>query len=185
MADEHDNLIGPGDGLTVNRDDFRLESLEDEIRVDGLCRGILARFYRQLLAEGVTPERATLLASGADYFVRDFVVGFKGRSPFDERPGVVRQFAGNWYIVNSLEPYIGELSGHLDGIRSFYRFLGSRDLISPAFLAEIEQECSEAEYYRGRIDSFWEISGDGYGAWERECTLKDREAQPPRRGMER
>jgi hypothetical protein len=174
MAAENDTLIEPEEELLFNPDDFRLESLEDELRVDGLCQKMLGLFYSRLLAEGVPPERATLLASGADYYVRDFLVGFKARSPFDERPGIVRQFAGNWYIVNTMEPDINEIYGHLAGIRSFYCFLGLRNLVSPGFLAEIEQECSETEYYQGRIDSFWEIKGDGYGSWERECTLKDR-----------
>jgi hypothetical protein len=159
--------------LTVNKDDFRLGTLEDELRVDNLCKKILRRFYFQLLEDGETPEKATFLANGADYFVRDFVVGYKERSIFDERPGIVRQFAGNWYIVATLEPDIAELSGHLDGIRMFYRFLRSSALIAPDYLAEIEKECLDTDYYAGRIASFWEIKGDGYVAWERECTLKE------------
>jgi hypothetical protein len=174
MADLNDNSIESEAELAFNRDDFRLESLEDELRVDGLCKKMLGRFYCRLLAEGMSPEQATLLANGADYFVRDFLVGFKQRSPLDERPGIVRQFAGNWYIVNTLEPVIGEISGYLAGIRAIYRFLRSRNLISPAFLEEIERECSETDYYASRINSFWAITGDGYGSWERECTMKDR-----------
>lgn len=167
---------GPGElegELVVNKDDFRLETLDDELRVDGLCRKILRRFYFQLLEDGVTPDRATMLASSADYFVRDFIVGYRQRSPFDESPGIVRRFAGNWYIVNTLEPDIGELSRHLDGVRAFYRFLQALDLISASNLAEIETECSAVDFYESRIASFWEITGDGYFAWERECSLKE------------
>jgi len=159
--------------LVINRDDFRLETLEDELRVDNLCQKILRRFYFQLLEDGVTPEKATSLASGADYFVRDFVVGFRQRSIFDEGPGIVRQFAGNWYIVNTLEPNIHQLSGHLEGIRAFFRFLQSRDLISAEYFQVIGKECADTDYYERRIDSFWEIEGDGYFAWKRECALKD------------
>ena len=159
--------------LTVNKDDFRLGTLEDELRVDNLCQKILRRFYFQLLADGVSPERATFLANGADYFVRDFIVGYKARSLFDETHGIVRQFAGNWFIVNTLEPNVTRLSGHLDGVRAFYRFLRSHDLISAEYLSEIEKECLDTAYYESRINSFWEIKGDGYFAWERECTLKE------------
>ena len=159
--------------LRVNKDDFRLENLADELRVDDLCKTILRHFYFQLMEDGDSPERATLLANGADYFVRDFVVGFKQRNLFDEKPGIVRQFAGNWYIVTTLEPNISEISGHLDGIREFYRFLRSRDLISSGYLDEIEKECADTDFYESRIASFWDIKGDGYFAWERECTLKE------------
>ncbi len=159
--------------LVVNKDDFRLGSLEDELRVDGLCQKLLMRFYFQLLEDGISPDQATFLASSADYFIRDFVVAIRERNIFDEHPGLVRQFAGNWYIVNTLEPNMPELSRHLEGIRAFYRFLRSRDLISAPYLGLIERECDDRDYYAGRIDSFWAITGDGYLAWERECTLKD------------
>ena len=173
MTKEHDGIIGPEGELSISRDDFRVESLEDELRVDEICRNILRRFYDRLLADGLTPEKATFLAGGADYFVRDFVVGYKQRNLLDEKPGIVRQFAGNWYIVNTLEPDIAELAGYLDGVGSFYRFLRSGDFVSARFMDEIEQECADREYYARRIDSFWEITGDGYFAWERECTLKE------------
>lgn len=158
--------------LTVDKDEFGLGTLEDELRVDELCKKMLMYFYFQLIEEGASPEQATLLANSADYYVRDFVVGCRQRNLFDEKPGIVRQFAGNWYIVNTLEPSIDELAVHLDGIRAIYRFLRSRDLITAEFLRQIETECADTDFYAGRIASFWEIKGDGYGAWERECTLK-------------
>jgi len=173
MTGEMDYRGEPGGELIVEKDDFRLGTLEDELRVDRLCREILMRFYFQLMEDGATPERATFLAGGADYFTRDFVVGFRQRSIFDERPGIVRQFAGNWYIVTTLEPDIAQLSGHLEGIREFYRFLRSHGLVSGEFLRQIEQECADTDFYAGRISSFWDITGDGYYAWEQEFTLKD------------
>jgi hypothetical protein len=173
MSEKNCNDGEPAGELVVNKDDFSLGTLEDELRVDGLCRKLLERFYCRLQEEGYSPEKATLLANSADYFVRDFVVAIKGRNLFDERPGLVRQFAGNWYIVNTLEPDIAELSRHLEGAAAFYRFLRHHALISAAYLDRIEQECADTQYYAGRIESFWEIRGDGYFAWERECTLKD------------
>lgn len=158
--------------LTINKHDFRLGTLDDELRVDGLCKELLMHFYSQLLEEGVSADKATLLANGADYFLRDFVVAIKERNLFDEQAGLVRQFAGNWYIMNTLEPNIGELSGYLEGIKSFYRFLRDCDLISSGYLDEIEKECIDTDFYESRIASFWDIKGDGYVAWERECTLK-------------
>ena len=103
--------------LTVDKDEFGLGTLEDELRVDELCKKMLMYFYFQLLEDGSTPEQATLLANSADYYVRDFVVAIRQRNLFEERPGIVRQFAGNWYIANTLEPDFAELAGHLDGIR--------------------------------------------------------------------
>ena len=167
MSEEHRPEI------EFEHDDFDFTTLEDELRVDELYGKILRRFYLQLLEEEVTPEKATILANGADYFVRDFIVGYMQRSLFDEMPGIVRRFAGNWYIVNTLDPAVAQLAGHLEGVRTFCRFLRSHDLISAEYLSEVEKESSDIDFYAGRIDSFWAIKGDGYFAWERECTLKD------------
>ncbi len=159
--------------LKVDKRDFLSTTLEDELRVDKLCGDLLHRFYCESMEAGLSPEAATALAGAADYFVRDFVVSIKMRSIFDERPGLVRQFAGNWYIVNTMEPLAAEIEGFLAGIKGFYRFLHGHQLISLKFLQAIEAACAQLDYYSGRIDSFWEISGDGYLAWEKECSLKD------------
>ena len=161
------------DVLKVDKRDFTPTTLEDEVRVDKLCSDLLHRFYMELQETGMSPEEATALAGAADYFIRDFVVSIKGRSIFEERPGIVRQFAGNWYIVNTMEPLATEIEGYLAGVREFYRFLYGHQLITLKFLQAIESECSQLEYYAGRIESFWDIVGDGYRAWEQECTLKD------------
>jgi hypothetical protein len=154
------------------RDDFQLRSLGDELRVDRLCQVLLRRYYEQLLQDGMAPEEATRWASGADYYLRDFVVDNRRMSVFDERPGVVRRFAGNWYIVNTIEPRLPELMATLQGVAGFYRFLQAHGLISAAYLTQVEAECGDNDYYAGRIASFWAITGDGYLAWERECGLK-------------
>ena len=161
------------DVLKVDKREFVPATLEDEVRVDKLCSDLLHRFYNESMAAGLSPEEATALASSADYFIRDFVVSIKNRSIFEETPGIVRQFAGNWYIVNTLEPNAGEIEKYLTGIREFYRFLYGHQLISLKFLQAIEAECADLDYYVGRIDSFWNITGDGYFAWEKECTLKE------------
>jgi hypothetical protein len=161
------------ENLRIDKDAFDLGTLEDELRVDRLCKDLLLRFYEDNCAQGIDPAEATALASSADYFIRDFVVAIKQRNIFDEQPGLVRQFAGNWYIVNTLEPNPAEIDRHLLGIRAFYRFLHGHGLISLHYLQGIERECEELTYYASRIDSFWDIKGDGFLAWERECTLKD------------
>jgi hypothetical protein len=159
--------------IRVDKKAFEPGTLEDELRVDQLCKELLLRFYRELCAQGVADGEATILASGADYFIRDFVVSIKQRSIFNERPGMVRQFAGNWYIVNTPEPNKPEICRYLRGILEFYRFLYGHELISLPYLRTIEKECADLPYYESRIDSFWAIQGDGYGVWERECSLKD------------
>jgi hypothetical protein len=156
----------------IDKSGFTPGTPEDDLRIDRLCKELLRSFYDRLLTEGLSPEEATALANGADYFVRDFVVDFKALNLFAEQPGIVRQFAGNWYIINTLEPEIRQLARHLRGIKAFYRFLRDRQLIPEGFLKIIEQECDELPFYESRIDSFWEIKGDGYLAWERECSLK-------------
>jgi hypothetical protein len=119
---------------------------------------------------------ATILANGADFFIRDFVVDQLGLNLFDEPPGIVRQFAGNWYIVTTVEPAAAELQDQLRGIAEFYRYLRRRGLISAGYLAAVENECADIDYYERRIESFWQISGEGYSAWERECSLKNSRA---------
>jgi hypothetical protein len=159
--------------MRINKEAFTPVALEDYLRVDNLCRELLLRFYEEIQVEGVSPQEATALASGADYFILNFLVDFKGYNLFDERPGIVRQFAGNWYIVNTLEPDIAHLGPHLRGIAAFYRFLYDHRLISAGYLQEIETECGDLAYYESRIESFWAIEDDGFLSWERECTLKE------------
>lgn len=153
--------------------DFEIANLEDELRVDALCRELLLTFYHERVGTGLDENDATLLANSADYFVRDFLIGARQLNPLSIGGGVVRRFAGNWYIINTLEPSIEELAVHLDGIREFYRFLAGHDAIGAAALAEIEQDCADRAFYAQRIEAFWNIAGDGYYAWEAGCTLKN------------
>lgn len=173
MTNEKRSETAPVEDLAIDKDAFTPGSLEDDLRVDLLCKHLLQHFYGRLQADGLSPEEATELANSADYFLRDFLVDIKGLNLFDEKSGVVRQFAGNWYIVNTLEPDIRELARHLRGIKAFYRYLRDRELISAGYLENIERECDDLSFYEGRIESFWAISGDGYLAWERECSLKE------------
>lgn len=158
--------------LCIETADFEVVTPEDEVRVDQLCQDLLMQFYNQLLEDGIEPAQATVLAGSADYYLRDYLVSIRGKNLFKPQPGTIRQFAGNWYIVSTLEPNMPEVTRHLEGIREFYRFLCRRGLIDAEFLETVEQECADFEYYAGRIESFWNITGDGYDCWERECSLK-------------
>jgi hypothetical protein len=153
--------------------DYEIATLEDELRVDALCRELLLAFYSDRLGAGIDEHEATLLANSADYFIRDFLIGARQLNILEPGSGVVRKFAGNWYIVNTLEPDSSELEAHLKGICEFYRFLAAHQAITAAAFREIESECQDSGYYRQRIDSFWDIKGDGYFAWEEECSLKN------------
>jgi hypothetical protein len=154
--------------------DFDIATLEDELRVDALCRELLLAFYSERQAAGLDEHAATLLANSADYFIRDYLIGVRQLNILEIAAGEVRKFAGNWYIVNNLEPDMGELAAHLRGISAFYFFLAANQAITADTLAEIEKECLDSDYYRQRIDSFWDIKGDGYYAWADECPLKNR-----------
>lgn len=152
--------------------DFDIATLEDELRVDALCRELLLAFYHERIAAGMDEHAATLLANSADYFVRDYLIGARQMNVLETAGGDVRRFAGNWYIVNTLEPDINELEGHLRGIREFFRFLAGQQAITPVALAAIENDCLDPIFYRQRIDSFLAIEGDGYYVWESACSLK-------------
>lgn len=157
---------------TLNTADFDITTPEDEVNADRLCQDLLLQFYNRLLQEGVSPEQASAFAGSADYYLRDYLVSIRQKNLFQQEEGLIRQFAGNWYIVSTMEPNVKELANHLDGIMEFYRYLARRELIDIKFLENVEQECSDLSYYDGRIESFWNISGDGYACWEKECSLK-------------
>jgi hypothetical protein len=158
--------------MKLTKSDFQIGTLEDELRVDGLCRELLMTFYHERIASGVSEHDATLLANSADLFLRDYLIGVRQLNLLESDPDVVRKFAGNWYIVNTMEPVIEEIAAHLAGIREFYLFLHSIEAIDAEFHGAVEQDCADLTYYQSRIDSFWEIKGDGYLEWERECSLK-------------
>jgi hypothetical protein len=158
--------------MEINKVDFDIVTLEDEIRVDALWKELLMKYYESLLREGVDADRATQLANGADHFIRDFVVAVKQQNLLTEPSSLVRQFAGNWYIVSTAEPTIEYLAEMLPGVAGFCRFLEQQGLLSPEYCCHIERECVDLPYYETRIESFWDISGNGYSAWGRECSLR-------------
>jgi hypothetical protein len=156
------------------RESFEIHNLQDEIRADQLCQRLLQCFRRDLKEmDKRLPAQAGVLAHGADYFLREFVIPDRRENIFVLRPGRVRQFAGNWYIVRNLEPNMAELESILQGIAEFYAWCARVGKVSAELAETVRQECSLLDYYRQRIEDFWAIEGDGYLAWERECTLKE------------
>lgn len=153
---------------------FEVRDLNDEIRVDQLCVQLLRIFCRDRIEQhGIEPLAAGQLARGADFFLREFVVADRCENIFLLAPGRVRQFAGNWYIIKSLEPNLAELSDILQGVAAFYAFCFESGRVSKQCLERVVQECGELDYYQSRIDSFWAITGGGFSAWEAACSLKE------------
>jgi hypothetical protein len=155
------------------KENFDVNTFEDEIRIDSLCQRLLRMFYLEMEEEGRSPGEAGRLVWGADYFLREFIIPDRRENIFSPHSGRVRQFAGNWYIVKNLEPNMEELGTILQGIEAFYEYGKKIGKVTEEILEDVRRDCSELDYYRRRIDTFWLIEGDGYSAWERECSLKN------------
>lgn len=150
---------------------FTPGSLEDEIRIDRLCVELLQTFCRASVAAGCDPLRTGALARGADYFLREFIIDNRRDNLFFLPLGRVRQFAANWYIINTLEPNRSELAEILEGVEAFYRFCCEHDKVTEACYRQVAAECTDLDYYEARIESFWNIRDDGYLAWDAACPL--------------
>ena len=154
----------------LNKTDYNVETLDDEIRVDKLCVDLLRHFYQDLTQQSkIAPEQAGELCHGADYFLREYIIADRRVSLFDAIPIHVRQFAGHWYIIRTTEPNLTELKNILSGTSEFYRFLARQGLITETLANEITSQCQELDYYQQRIEDFWAIEGDGYDAWRQAC----------------
>jgi hypothetical protein len=158
--------------IEFEHEDFDFTTLEDELRVDGLCQSLLKQFYQHLQLSGRTPQLASDLAYAVDFYLRDYVLDFARQNVMRPQPGVIRRFAANWFITHTLDPEAVMLERHLEGIREFYRFLHGLHFISREELAWLEKEAMQTDYYRQRIENFLAIYGDGYTVWDAECPLK-------------
>lgn len=159
---------------SIRCSDFEVTTLEDEIRADNLCADLLKEFCRDLIeAEGMAAQDASDLAYGASYFLREFVIPDRQDNIFKVQADRIRQFAGNWYIIRNLEPNMAELEKMLQGVFAFYRYSLKLQLVSPEQVSAIEAECAKLDYYRSRIESFWDLKDNGYQAWDRECPLTE------------
>lgn len=160
--------ILPIDDPIFSPEHFLPGSLSDEIRIDQLIVSLLSTFSRDSVAAGVDPLRAGAWARGADYFLREFVVDHCRDNLFTLPAGRVRHFAGNWYIIKTIEPNCDELSEILQGVVAFYTYLHEHAKVTDACFQEVTIACGDLTYYQERINSFWEIS-DGYQGWDAAC----------------
>ena len=164
MSGKHDQIDA------LNRKSYVIETLEDEIKADNNCKVLLKQFHSYLLNnKNISPIEAGSMASGTDYFLRDFMIDNRRINIFDISPDLVRSFAGNWYITSTLEPNMTELESILAGISHFYSFCAEKNCVKPEIAQKVCQACTQTEYYQQRIENFHNISGDGYIAWNSEC----------------
>ena len=158
----------------VKPDDFTVHDLADEIRVDNLCRRLLLAVRDQLLARGLAPAEVGRLCHGADLFLRDFAIAACGDNLFRLPLERVRQFAGHWYVVNTLEPQVDDLALILAGLAACYAVLAGHGLVSPALNDAVATACADLSAYRQRIEDYWAITADGYDRWRAACPLPAR-----------
>ena len=149
---------------------YNIETLEDEIRSDQLCRKLLQTFHQHLLQEkSIPPLEAGALAGGADFFLRDYLIDGRRKNIFRITPLLVSGFAGNWYIRSTLEPNLAELKNILKGVYLFYCYCVEKNIVSPELAENINTSCQRFDYYQERIDSFHALQGGGYSAWNQAC----------------
>jgi len=175
---ESNILMGPDNELKpllqgLNKNDFNIASLDDEIRVDRRCVDLLRHFYQYLTChEGLSPQQAGEICHGADYFLREFIIADRRDNLFRTSAERVRQFAGHWYIIRTPEPNLAELTRILEGTTLFYGFLAEQSLVERQVSLEIARQCDKKDYYQHRIDEFWAIEGNGFDAWRQACPLE-------------
>jgi len=149
--------------------DFDFSDMEEELRVDERCCALLFDFYQHLQAGGMAVEQASALAYCADYYLRDYLIDACRENVVRPSPGIVRYFAGNWFITHTLDPEMKVLEQYLQAINAFYAYLHSLHCISAEELSILEKEAGDLGYYAGRIESFLNITGDGYTTWAADC----------------
>jgi len=154
-------------------ENYTIETLEDEIRADLICKELLKLYHHYLLKyKSISPLEAGTHASGADYFLRDYMLDNRRTSPFKLSADLVRRFAGNWYIISTLEPNMVELKNILAGVSCFADFCVVNDMMGQPLATKINQSCSNIKFYQQRIDSFNDLSGDNFTAWNNDCPLQ-------------
>lgn len=149
--------------------DFEFENIDEELLVDGRCQEILKQFYLFLQQQGMAAEEASELAFSADLYLRDYLIDFGRQNIVRPQPGIITKFAGSWYITHTLDPELASLERHLTAISGLYRFLHRRHLISADELSFLLEEAGRLEFYRQRIESFLNLTGAGFAAWDAEC----------------
>lgn len=155
--------------IEFEHDDFDFDTIDEELLVDGRCQQILKHFYLFLQQQGMTAEQASELAFSADLYLRDYLIDFGRQNIVRPVPGIVTKFAGSWYITHTLDPEFAALERHLTALSELYRFIHRQHLISADELSFLLKEAGQHDFFRQRIDSFLNLSGAGFAAWDAEC----------------
>ncbi len=155
--------------IEFEHDDFEFDTIDEELLVDGRCQQILKQFYLFLQQQGMAAEQASELAFAADLYLRDYLIDFGRQNIVRPQPGIVTKFAGSWYITHTLDPEFASLERNLKALSELYRFLHRRHLISADELSFLLEEAGQHEFFRQRIDSFLNLTGAGFAAWDAEC----------------
>lgn len=155
--------------IEFEHDDFDFDSIDEELQVDGRCQQVLKQFYLFLQQQGMPAERASELAFSADLYLRDYLIDFGRQNIVRPQPGIITKFAGSWFITHTLDPEVAMLERHLTAISELYRYLHRQHLISADELSALLDEAGQHEYYRQRIESFLNLTGDGFVSWDAEC----------------
>jgi len=157
----------------ISAQNYNIDSLDSEIRADRYCTRLLKHFHLWLLEERrYEALDAGKLAAGADYFLREFMIGARRQNIFSAGEEQLRQFGGNWYIISNLEPNSAELEPMLLGTALFYAYGSEQNLFNTKKAAAIEATAGETSFFSERIEGFHRLEDDGYTAWDQACALR-------------
>lgn len=155
--------------IEFEHEDFDFETIDEELLVDARCQQILKQFYLFLQQQGMVAEKASELAFSADLYLRDYLIDFGRQNIVRPESGIVTKFAGSWFITHTLDPDFATLERHLTAISELYGYMHRQHLISADELSFLLKEAGQDEFYRQRIDSFLNLTGAGFAAWDAEC----------------
>ena len=102
------------------------------VELDNQCRELLGNFYEWMKAPhgaGLKEQEASDLAHAADRYLRDFVVDIKELPPTKSDISTVRQYLGNWYPINTLEPSHEEVDRISKALALFHGWAKSGDIL--------------------------------------------------------
>ena len=162
-------MISQSNGIDFEPEDFEFDTIDEELLVDSRCQQILKQFYQFLQQQGMSAEQASDLAFSADLYLRDYLIDFGRQNIVRPQSGIITKFAGSWFITHTLDPELAIIERHLTALIELYRFMHRQHLISAYELAFLLKEAGQLDYYRQRIDSFLNLTADGFVAWDAEC----------------
>lgn len=149
---------------------YHITCLQDEVTADQNCHLLLKDFAHYEVACGrQTPQEAGKLAHGADYFLRDFIIGYCRSHIFTFGPEQVYQFGGHWYMLKALHPEFSELNSILKAVKAFAWFCYEHKLRDLSSAQAVAATCDEKAFFEQRLEAFFNLSADDYPAWQQAC----------------